>query len=98
MVDAYHRVYGHPGLHVVDGSTVSANLGVNPSLTITAQAERAMALWPNRGDADLRPPLGSGYQPVPAVPPRHPVVPATAPGALRLPVVAVRPGSYEPTG
>jgi cholesterol oxidase len=98
VVDAYHRAYGHPGLHVVDGSTVSANLGVNPSLTITAQAERAMALWPNRGDADLRPPLGSGYQPVPAVPPRHPVVPATAPGALRLPVVAVRPGSYEPTG
>ena len=98
VVDAYHRAYGHPGLHVVDGSTVSANLGVNPSLTITAQAERAMALWPNKGEADLRPPLGSGYQPVPAVPPRHPVVPAAAPAALRLPLVEVRQGSYEPTG
>ena len=59
VIDRYQRVYGHPGLHIVDGSAVSANLGVNPSLTITAQAERAMALWPNRGDADPRPPLGS---------------------------------------
>ena len=50
------------GLHVVDGSTLSANLGVNPSLTITAQAERAMALWPNKGEADPRPPLGAAYQ------------------------------------
>ena len=57
VVDAYHRVYGHPGLHVVDGSAISANLGVNPALTITAQAERAMALWPNRGEADPRPAL-----------------------------------------
>lgn len=62
VVDAYHRVYGHPGLHVVDGSAVSANLGVNPSLTITAQAERAMAFWPNRGDPDPRPPLGAAYE------------------------------------
>ena len=30
VVDAYHRMYGHPGLHVVDGSAISANLGVNP--------------------------------------------------------------------
>ena len=52
VVDGYQRVYGHPGLHVVDGSAISANLGVNPSLTITAQAERAMALWPNKGEAD----------------------------------------------
>ena len=36
------------GLHIADGSAISANLGVNPSLTITAQAERAMALWPRR--------------------------------------------------
>ena len=55
-------MYGYPGLHVVDGSAVSANLGVNPSLTITAQAERAMAFWPNRGDADPRPPLGAAYR------------------------------------
>ncbi len=38
-----HQVFGHPGLYVVDGSAVSANPGVNPSLTITAMAERAMA-------------------------------------------------------
>ena len=62
VVDGYHRVFGHPGLHIVDGSAISANLGVNPSLTITAQAERAMALWPNQGEADPRPELGSAYQ------------------------------------
>jgi cholesterol oxidase len=82
VVDGYHRVFGHPGLHVVDGSAVSANLGVNPSLTITAQAERAMALWPNKGETDPRPPLGEGYRRVAPVPPRTPAVPATAPGAL----------------
>jgi cholesterol oxidase len=87
VVDAYHRVFGHPGLHVVDGAAVSANLGVNPSLSITALAERAMALWPNQGDADPRPPLGSRYRRVAAVPPAHPAVPAAAPGALRLPMV-----------
>ncbi len=86
VIDAFHRVYGHEGLHVVDGSAVSANLGVNPSLTITAQAERAMAFWPNKGEADPRPPLGTAYAEVPAVVPRNPVVPADAPGALRLPV------------
>jgi cholesterol oxidase len=93
VIDAYHRVFGHDGLHVVDGSAVSANLGVNPSLTITAQAERAMALWPNRGEHDPRPPLGAGYVAVPVVPPVNPVVPQTAPAALRLPIVAVRHGS-----
>jgi cholesterol oxidase len=85
-IDAYHRVFGHPGLHVVDGSAVSANLGVNPSLTLTAQAERAMAFWPNRGDPDARAPLGSAYVAVDPVEPRSPVVPASAPGALRLPL------------
>ncbi|MGH8877976.1 MAG: GMC oxidoreductase [Stackebrandtia sp.] len=83
VVDAYHRVYGHEGLHIVDGSTVSANLGVNPSLTITAQAERAMSLWPNKGDADPRPSPGSGYRRVGPVAPRYPVVPPEAVGAWR---------------
>jgi cholesterol oxidase len=46
VVDEYLRVYGQPGLHVFDGSTLSANPGVNPSLTITAQAEWAAASWP----------------------------------------------------
>ncbi|MFC9977662.1 FAD-dependent oxidoreductase [Spirillospora sp. NPDC127200] len=84
VIDPYHRVYGHPGLHVVDGSAISANLGVNPSLTITAQAERAMAFWPNRGEEDPRPELGKPYERLAPVAPRSPAVPAHAPAALRV--------------
>jgi cholesterol oxidase len=83
VVDAYHRVFGHPGLHVVDGAAVSANLGVNPSLTITAQAERAMSYWPNKGEDDPRPAPGEPYRRVPRVAPNNPAVPAHAPAALR---------------
>jgi hypothetical protein len=54
VVDAYQRVYGYPGLHVIDGSTISANLGANPALTITAQSEPAIALWPNKGEQDSK--------------------------------------------
>ncbi|MFF4593615.1 GMC oxidoreductase [Amycolatopsis sp. NPDC001319] len=92
VVDPYQRVYGHPGLHIVDGSTISANLGVNPSLTITAQAERALALWPNKGEADPRPALGEPYRRIAPVAPHKPTVPSTAPGALHLPIVDVRIG------
>ncbi|MBE7700384.1 GMC family oxidoreductase [Oerskovia sp. Sa1BUA8] len=98
VVDAYQRVFGHEGLHVLDGAAVSANLGVNPSLTITAQAERALALWPNRGEADQRPPLGSAYRRLAPVAPRAPRVPESAPAALRLPVVRITSGEREATG
>lgn len=83
VIDPYHRVYGHPGLYITDGAAVSANLGSNPSLTITALAERAASMWPNRGDPDPRPPLGQAYRPVAPVRPRRPAVPAGAPAALR---------------
>ncbi|MFJ2666610.1 GMC oxidoreductase [Nocardia fluminea] len=85
VIDPYQRVYGHPGLHVADGSAITANLGVNPSLTITAQAERAMAFWPNKGEPDPRPDLGTAYQRIRPVAPERPAVPDSAPGALRLP-------------
>jgi cholesterol oxidase len=87
VIDPYHRVYGHPGLHVLDGAAVSANLGVNPALTITAQAERAMSLWPHRGRPDPRPPLGSAYVRLDPVPPRDPSVPAHAPAAWQHPTL-----------
>ena len=90
VVDAYQRVFGYQGLHIVDGSAITANLGVNPSLTITAQAERAMAMWPNKGEADERPEVGQPYRQVAAVAPKNPVVPDHAPAALRLPIVEAR--------
>jgi cholesterol oxidase len=89
VIDPWQRLYGHDGLHVLDGAAVTANLGVNPSLTITAQAERAMSFWPNRGDDDPRPALGTAYRPVPAVAPNSPAVPESAAGALRLPLASI---------
>jgi cholesterol oxidase len=87
VIDPYHRVYGYPTLSVHDGAAISANLGVNPSLSITAQAERAASLWPNKGEADKRPPQGEPYRRLDPVAPQHPVVPAGAPGALQwLPI------------
>jgi cholesterol oxidase len=83
VIDPYHRAYGYPTLFVVDGAAVSANLGVNPSLTITAQAERAASLWPNKGENDIRPRQGEPYRRLDPIAPAHPVVPDWAPGALR---------------
>ena len=82
VIDPYQRMYGYEGLHVVDGSALTANLGVNPSLSITAQAERAMALWPNAGSVDERPPLGAPYRRIAPTFPAKPLVPADAPAAL----------------
>lgn len=46
VVDRYNQAFGHPNLYIIDGSAIPANLGVNPSLTITAIAEHAMAAIP----------------------------------------------------
>ena len=93
VLDGYHRVWGYPGISVVDGSAVSANLGVNPALTITAQAERALSLWPNRGEPDPRPSqssmlAGEGYAVLAPVAPRNPAVP----GFLRWAGAGALPG------
>jgi cholesterol oxidase len=84
VIDPYHRVYGYEGLTVSDGSAVSANLGVNPSLSITALTERAMSFWPNKGDADPRPAMGAPYERLAPVHPKAPAVPVDAPAALRV--------------
>jgi cholesterol oxidase len=90
VIDPYQRVYGYSTLSVMDGAAVSANLGVNPSLSITAQAERAASLWPNKGQDDLRPAQSEPYKRLTPIPPEHPVVPADAPAALRrLPIEPV---------
>lgn len=90
VIDPYQRVYNYPTLHVMDGAAISANLGVNPSLSITAQAERATSLWPNKGEQDQRPDQGEPYRRLAPIAPVHPVVPADAPGALRrLPIEPV---------
>jgi cholesterol oxidase len=87
VIDPYQRVYGYPTLSVMDGAAISANLGVNPSLSITAQAERAASLWPNKNQADQRPAQGEPYKRLAPIAPEHPVVPADAPAALRrLPI------------
>ena len=47
VIDENFQVFNYPGLYVIDGSAVPANLGVNPSLTITAMAEYAMSKFEN---------------------------------------------------
>jgi cholesterol oxidase len=83
VIDPYHRVFGYPGLSIVDGTAITANLGVNPSLTITAQAERAFSLWPNKGEPDPRPDQSEAYRRLDPVTPKTPAVPPGSPAALR---------------
>jgi cholesterol oxidase len=84
VIDPYHRVWNYPTMHIVDGASVTANLGVNPSLTITAQAERAFSMWPNKGESDPRPAQNSKYERLSAVAPIKPFVPKGAVGELRV--------------
>ncbi|MBU6144462.1 MAG: cholesterol oxidase, partial [Acidobacteria bacterium] len=72
------------GLHILDGAALSANPGVNPSLSITAQAEWACAHWPNKGEQDPRPELGSEFRVVDPVPPAKPAVPKGAYAQLKV--------------
>ena len=51
VVDPRNRIFGYEGLYVCDGAAIPANPGVNPSLTITALAERAMAAIPAKDGA-----------------------------------------------
>jgi hypothetical protein len=91
-------VYGYSTLYVADGAAMSATLGVNPSLSITAQAERAASLWPNKGESDQRPRQGEPYRRLDPIAPQHPVVPVDAPGALRwLPIEADQRGGLRPS-
>jgi cholesterol oxidase len=53
VVDPAGRAFGYENFYVIDGSIVPANLGVNPSLTITAMAERAMTQVPTKSDAAI---------------------------------------------
>jgi cholesterol oxidase len=55
VVDSRQRVFGYENLLVCDGAAVPANVGVNPSLTITALAEHAMSRLPAKGEAEARP-------------------------------------------
>lgn len=48
VIDPQHRVFGYEGMYVIDGAAISANPGVNPSLTITALAERAISKIPSK--------------------------------------------------
>ena len=71
VVDARHRVFGYENLLITDGASMPANPGVNPSLTITAMAERAMTFVPPKADGAARteelPEAARGAQPQPSI-------------------------------
>ncbi len=52
VVDSRHRVFHYKNMYICDGSVVAANLGVNPSLTITALTERAMSFVPSAAETN----------------------------------------------
>ena len=63
VINAKHEVFNYPGLYVIDGSAISANPGVNPSLTITTLAERAMSLIADKDIAPTIDPSEKGSDP-----------------------------------
>jgi len=54
VIDKDNKVFGYMNLYIIDGAMISANPGVNPSLTITAIAERAMAQILSKKELDER--------------------------------------------
>ncbi len=82
VVDRYNRVYGYENLYVIDGSMIPSNLGVNPSLTITALAEHAMSHIPAKEGAEARRHIG-------VTPPEKPL---EQPAAGSIPVESVTVG------
>src|SRR5271166_377350 len=72
VVDAQHRVFNYKNMYICDGSVVSANLGVNPSLTITALAERAMSFIPPAADTDWNDAAEVSYHGAPSGVPTRP--------------------------
>lgn len=60
VIDSKNRVFGYHNMYVIDGSMISANPGVNPSLSITAVSERAMSFFPSKSSAVALDPTPSG--------------------------------------
>ena len=86
VVDPYHRVYGYPGLHIVDGSAISANLGRQPVADDHRPGRAGDGVCGRtRGRPTSARRSGAAYQRLGPVVPKNPVVPEHAPGALRLP-------------
>ena len=48
VIDGNFEVFNYPGIYIIDGSVIPSNLGVNPSLTISAMAEYAMSKFPEK--------------------------------------------------
>ncbi len=85
VVDTRHEVFGHPGLFVADASVIPADVGVNPSLTITAMAERFAAAWPDRPEEVAPAPVSTDHElptDLAGLARLWSVLPATTPGEL----------------